>query len=247
MTTTKRKTARKAKVPAPVYHCDNLRAMPAKRSTFFFYSSLEQGRADLEHMRQARGCSLGELKGLLDLYDATMAKPDDPRDTLRMPGGIGRTSVETYDNDGCARGRGKFTGYIEVDDPCPDDLADILQCADWFATRGALEEHRRLHPVVPEVVSKDALRKRAARVAGKVKPRGARKSRPLNPMTPHREVAARRKAVDTRLAKVTPLREAAKLTPYAVDLFVKLSKAEESLRLAQVALATAERRAALVK
>ena len=84
--------------------------------------------------------------------------------------------------------------------------------------------------------TKDAIRMRARRRAGKVKPRPPRPARTLE-----QNVEARRKAVETREAKLSEFKKNPPAM-YIRDQLRHLAKAEKSIRSAKKALATAERK-----
>jgi hypothetical protein len=118
-------------------------------------------------------------------------------------------------------------------------MSGLLRRAAHHAQFWQEQEQRKVADAVrlAHATTKDAIRMRARRRAGKVKSRPPRPARTLE-----QNVEARRKAVETRIAKIAAFEKNNNLhNMYMRDYLSASFKTEKSLRSARKALATAER------
>jgi hypothetical protein len=210
-------------------------------TTFQRLARVREWRDALDRASAAGGLTMQAIQDTLDLYDAEMMKPADARDSLFLPFAVGLRPQAVFDNTGRERGRGRFVSYELIEDVAHDldsMLAEMLECGAWFAARRASAERPEMTPSPP---SKDAIRKRKARAAGRVRAR---------PKKPERdELAIQRKGVITREKKLAALQ--AKLSanpggPDALALIDDIALTVRSLRRAKGTVSKLESTAALL-
>jgi hypothetical protein len=173
---------------------------------FEHFMATAEGR---ETVRQA--CKDNDLSELAIKYACQLFEEDERR-IAALPAQFKPMPVmrEVWDNRGAGRGKGRVVDYVEDETAeewrtggtFAERLENILQVATAIATRAARVAVPPSAAAAPtkadERRRKDAIRKREARAAGKVKAR-PRKA----PRTLAQEVESARKALETRKAKLS--------------------------------------------
>ncbi len=212
------------------------------KSTWEKFTEIASGRAALERAKEDWELSERALKYAFALFDKTGGALTGLLAPIR-----GFEPI--WENKGRERGAGQVVDFEavkfditpdgEIFKLYPDELDDLIE---WILKHAEREAEKIANPPpAPRSPSKDALRKRKARAEKRVKPRPKRPPRTLAD-----DIAATKKSIETRRAKLAKLEELA--TQGGVNLgdvralHRDIAKTREGLRRAESTLRTYEGR-----